>query len=202
MGQRSWAFGRCMAGWRWVCKPWDQTGVALCLVNHHCWEPTTPFRQWGLLGWSPNTCHHPTATAMCRAAPRREPDPATGLCSHRPVWVLQSRGAISQVSPSWGTPWERQGGVGASLKARLGPAVWVQGEERERVISFHCPCCQIGDKRTQQDSQTEPGEAPRQGWESQHWDPWGEYSTGSSPRTCRCRLGGGNPRSPSAASRA
>ena len=170
-GRRSQAFGCCVAGRRQVCKPWGEAGVALCLVNHRCWEPSTPSRRWGLLGWSPNTCHHPTATAMHRAVPGRELEPAAGLCSHRPVWVLQSQGAISQVSPSPGTPWERQGGVGASLKARLGPVVWVQGEERACVIGSNCPCCQISDRRTERDPRTEPGEAPSWGRESRHRDP-------------------------------
>lgn len=58
------------------------------------------------------------------------------LAPTRPV--SQSQGAVFQVSPSLGTPWERQGGVGASLKAWLGPAVWVQGEKRAGVIGSRC----------------------------------------------------------------
>lgn len=57
--------------------------------------------------------HHPKPRSQGAGA-------AAGPCSLRPVPVLQSRGTIPQVSPGLGTPWERQGGVGASLKTRLG----------------------------------------------------------------------------------
>lgn len=60
------------------------------------------------------------------------------------------------------------------------------------VSSSHCPRRRIGDRRTQQDSRTGPGEALGR----TDRDLWVEYSTRSSLRTRCCRLGGGNPLEP------
>ena len=118
------------AGWQTLPPSWSCTLPG----NQHRWEPTTPPGQWGSFGVVPKRLPSPHSHA-------RELEPAAGPCSCRPVWVLQSQRAISQVSPSPGTPWGRQGGAGASLKARLGRVLWVQGEKRAGVIGSHRPCC-------------------------------------------------------------
>lgn len=117
-------------------------------LESHCAWQTAPSRQWGLFGVVPKHRPSPHGHGQAPSSPRQG---AGARCSHRPVRVLQSQGAISQVSPSPGTPCERQGGAGASLKAGLGPSVWVQGEERAGVIGSHRPGCQTGDRRTQRD---------------------------------------------------
>uniref|UniRef100_A0A8C3DC58 S100 calcium binding protein A16 n=3 Tax=Corvus moneduloides TaxID=1196302 RepID=A0A8C3DC58_CORMO len=124
--------GSCWCVDGWICKPWDQVGILCLLPTAGRPRPRAP--RGVFLGCSPNTSRHPKARTA-PAAPGKEPGPAAGPCSLRPVPVLQSRGAISQVSPSLGTPWERQGGVGASLKTRLGrrDGCEVRRERRHRL---------------------------------------------------------------------
>lgn len=95
------------------------------------------------------------------SSPREGDGAAAGPCSLRPVPVLQSQGAISQVSPSLGTPWERQGGVGASLKTRLGrrDGCKVRRERRHRLPLPARP------QRRQTDT-AGPPEGCRQRWPS------------------------------------